>query len=201
MENSSDNSVPKIAERSDLSRIDLPSIEREALAEFLESRKDKIRGVARSKLAQVARSLFDSEDVFASVSRAMDELAAAGKLRPHNEHELWALTATMARNNAISKVRLASRAKALVAEDGVYARTLLARAEECRCDGDAAVLCLRLMVSLESPDDRRLFALRLRGASHRVAAGVLGINEESCRQRWQGIRERLADAFRESADE
>lgn len=172
-------------------------LDREGVAKFVEEREQAIRKLARAKLAQSARSLFDSEDVYSSVARALDEMAASGKLQPSSEYELWGLIATITRNNAVSKARLAGRARSLVAEDGEYARMLQARAERCEGDGDAAVLCLQLMVSLEKSDDRKLFALRLRGASHRVAAGVLGINEESCRQRWKVISDQLAQAFKE----
>lgn len=180
------------------SRDALKALGRDELAQFVTERQDQIRRVARTKLVQVARSLFDSEDVFASVAREIDELATTGAIRPESEKELWALIATMTRNNAVSKVRFAARAKDLIAEDGEYARQLAARAQHCASDGDAAVLCLRLLASLESSGDRKLFALRMRGANHRVIAGVLDITEEACRQRWMMIRRKLAETFREA---
>ena len=176
----------------------LRSLARDELAKFVTERQDDIRRVARTKLVQVARSLFDSEDVFASVARELDEMASSGAVRPENERELWALIATMTRNNAVSKVRFAARAQALIAEDGEYSRQLAMRAEHCANDGDVAVLCLRLLASLESSDDRKFFALRMRGASHRVIAGVLDITEDACRQRWMLIRRKLSQTFTEA---
>lgn len=175
-------------------------LDRERVAKFVGERRQAIRNLARTKIAQSFRGLFDSEDVYSSVAKAVDQMAASGRLQPSGEHELWALIAAITSNNAVSKVRLASRARSLVAEDGEYARVLQARAERCEGDGGAAVLCLELMASLKNSEDRILFALRLRGASHRVAAEVLGINEISCRQRWKAITDRLAEAFKGHLD-
>lgn len=174
--------------------------DRDGVARFVAERREQIRALARQRLAARVRNLYDSEDVYSSVARAMDELAARERLRPANEAELWGLIAAITRNNAITKVRLAARARAMIEEDGEYARELLKRAESCESDGDSVALCLRMMVSLENSADRSLFAMRLRGASHKVTADALRIDEATCRQRWKAIRDRLAETFKEQFD-
>lgn len=174
--------------------------DRDGVARFVSARREQIRALARQRLSVRMRNLYDSEDVYSSVARAMDELAARELLRPANEAELWGLIATITRNNAITKVRLAARARALFEEDGAYTRELIRRTEACQSDGDSIALCLHMMMALEKSADRSLFALRLRGASHKVAADALGIDEATCRQRWKAIRDRLAQMFKEQID-
>lgn len=175
--------------------------DRQNIAEFVLARQAAIRRLARQKLGQSARTLFDSEVVFSSVARVLDECAARGTLDPANERELWGFIAAVTQNNAAYKTRLAARARALLDNAGPYLLDRLARAQTCDDESDAAALCAELMASLPSSDDRKLFALRLRGASHRVAGEALGIDEAACRQRWQGIRDRLVRNFRSAHSE
>lgn len=177
-------------------RSTIPAVSREQVAEFMLGNEDRIRRIARSKLTSMCRTLFDSEDVFSSVLRQVDALATRGDLRPQSEVELWALIATVTRNNAVSKVRLTERARSLIRDDGEYAQALSDRIQSCENDGDVAALCVRLMTALESGHDRQLFALRLRGVAHQLAAELLGISEVACRQRWHVIRNRLAVIIR-----
>jgi uncharacterized membrane protein len=168
-------------------RSELRPVPREEIADFVLRREAQIRAIARRKIPDFVRGLFDSEDVLSSVARELDVLADRGLLRPTCERELWALIATMTNNKAISKLRLAARARQLQKEDGVYSDLMARRTEECESDSDAVALFTRMLAAIERTDDRKLFILRLRGASHRAAATALGIKEDACRHRWRVI--------------
>jgi DNA-directed RNA polymerase specialized sigma24 family protein len=171
---------------------------RELVAAFILRHQSRVRRIARRKLTAETCSVFDSEDVLSSVLRRLDGLAARGEVRTESEAELWAMVRTVAANLAVDKSRLVERAKVWEREDALVSqsgRQLAALAASCRDDDEARVLVLRMMASLEDSADRQLFSLLCRGCSHRVIASLLNITEESSRQRWRRIRERLAAAF------
>lgn len=147
-------------------------------------RRDRIRAIARTRLTQGARAVFDSEDVLSSVARRLDGLFQRGQLRIEREDELWALIATIAMNEATSKTRLVERARSLLRDDAAFAQILLDRFAVCEDDEDADATVLRMAGSISDGDDRHMFLLRLRGATHRAIAGALGISEAAARQRW-----------------
>lgn len=147
--------------------------------------------MARRRLTLNTRSVFDSEDVFSSVVRRLDGLAAEGELRPQSEAELWALAKQIAMNTAVSKTRLIERARALLTDDGPLAYEVGRRLNACLGDDDAGVLVHKMYEALENSAERQIFGLMLRGASHRAVSQLLGISEDACRQRWMTIRRKL----------
>lgn len=168
---------------------------RHLVASFLLRNRDQIRAIARARLSADTRTVYDSEDVFSSVLRRIDNLARQGVLRPANETELWALIHTIARNTALKKTLLIERARILVTEDPRYGYELMERLNRCRDDDEATLLVYRLMLALDDPLDRQVFALYLRGASHRAIASFLGIREDASRKRWVRLRDDLRDRF------
>lgn len=164
---------------------------RETVAAWALAHQREIRALARKRLTQKTRSVYDSEDVFSSVLRRLDGLAAGGALRPVCEAELWALVKQIALNTAVSKTRLIERAKSLLTEDGPLAYEVVRRLNACNGDDEAALLIHRMFEALETSAERQILGLLMRGASHRVVAQLLGISEEASRQRWMAIRRRL----------
>ena len=178
---------------------DLPLRDRQSIAEYLISHRDRIRAVARRKLTANARSVFDSEDVFSSVLRRVDTMMDAGTLRPRSVAELWALIDAITRNNAINRTRLIERARALLAEEGPYAQSLLDRLTRYTTDDEATVLMYRMMGCLKDENDRQVLSLHLRGATHKAIAGLLGISEDASRQRWRAVRGALQEKLSQGA--
>jgi DNA-directed RNA polymerase specialized sigma24 family protein len=167
------------------------------VAQYLLANEAKIRAIARRKLTSNTRSVFDSEDVFSSVLRRMDELTINGGLRPRSEAELWAFVEAITRNNAVNRTRLIERARSRLTEDGPYAYELLRRLNAFATDDEATVLVLRMMLCLKNEEDRQLLSLLHRGAEHRAIGTMLRISEEASRQRWARIRKELLDRFAE----
>lgn len=181
-------------------RIDAPPEEvRKAIADYALSNAAKIRAIARRKLTQATRAVSDSEDVFSSVARRLDLLAAGGKLRPRSESELWKLIKVIAQNNAVSQTRLIERSRVLLTEDGPLAYEMSKRFNACQSDEEATVLFQRMMLSLPDGQHRQLMDLLYRGANHGAIAALLHISAEASRQRWKNIRTTLARLFAEGA--
>lgn len=163
------------------------ALSRDEVAAFVLASEEQIRAAARSRLFGSTRSVFDSEDVFASVLRRCDELAKVERIRPHSKAELLQFVRTMARNLAVDKNRQAAVLEALRAE--------LARPDDVSCaglaraeDGEAAAVVLaKLLRACTARDDRQIMLLRLRGVSHRALAGLCGTTEEAMRARWASL--------------
>jgi DNA-directed RNA polymerase specialized sigma24 family protein len=172
---------------------------RKAMADYVLANSDKIRSIARRKLTQATRGVSDSEDVFSSVARRLDGLAADGKLRPRSEAELWKLIKVIARNNAVSQTRLIERSRSLLTEDGPLAYELEKRLKACRSDEEATLLFQRMMLALPDGQHRQLLDLMYRGANHTAIASLLQISVDASRQRWLNIRRTLAKQFVEGA--
>ena len=68
---------------------------------------------------------------------------------------------------------------------------LAERFAECGDDEEAKILLHTLAARLEDSTTRQVFYLRMRGASHRAVADVLGISEDAARQRWVYLRQGL----------
>lgn len=58
---------------------------------------------------------------------------------------------------------------------------------------DSLRACRRRLDELEEDDRRLLACIGLEGLSHAEAAVALGIREDTCRKRWQRLRDRLKD--------
>lgn len=170
------------------------------LARFVLLLAPEIRAAARRKLTKSARTVTDSEDVLSTVLRRVDRLVTEGCFRPQSDEDIHGLVMTVARNAAISKTRLAERAKRLLREDGDYTWWLVRRSEMCRTDEDASSLLNRMMWYLSSERERQVFALRLRGASHRTIGQLLGVSETAVREQWRRMRQELQAAFEGTVD-
>lgn len=168
---------------------------RASLAQFILSRERQIRALAARKLTPSTRSVFDSEDVMASVLRRVDDLARNGRLRPGNESELWGLVQAIATNTALNKTRLIARFRKWLAEDSDYAHFFMGMCRSCSDDDEITLVMYRLAAALDDRTDRQVFLLRLRGASHRAVAGVLETSEEAARKRWERICQQLREQF------
>ena len=169
---------------------------RDALAAFIMAHEDQIRAVARRKLTQATRLVYDSEEVLSSVLRRLDALAHRGGLVPSNEHELLAFIKAVARNTAVSRTRLIEFMRNRLTEDGPYAYELLKRLNACQDDDEATVLLNRMMLSLKDATDRQMLALVHKGATHKAIADLLKLpSVEASRQRWMRIRRQLCEAF------
>lgn len=167
------------------------ALSRAEAAQFVLARQLQIRAVARSVLTRWARALTSSEEVFASVVRRVDIVAAGDELRPASPGQLWHMVRTITMNTAVSKNRTAARMAQLVAESGYELAGLQDRIESCQTDEEAAQVLCRVALALDRGEDQELFALRFRGASYKVLADLLGTSELAVRQRWSDLCKKI----------
>ena len=171
-----------------------PRLSRAEIANFLTSNELRIREMARTKLSR-GSGFVDSQDVFASVARRLDQLASGSGVRPRSEAELWALVRTVTTNTAIEKTRLVARVRAIASTEGLYGQELLKRLEECGGDDEATLLVHRMALALPAAVDRQIMFLFLRGASFTAMAVALEMTEDAVRKRWARLRSALEERF------
>ncbi|MCB9845679.1 MAG: sigma-70 family RNA polymerase sigma factor [Phycisphaeraceae bacterium] len=170
-------------------------LSREELASFVLERREQIRAIARAKLPRGVRSVFDSEDVVSTVLRRVDGMIQSGALRARTFMELESLIGVVAENVSITKSRLVEIARHRRLDNESIWEMLEHRAERCAGNEEAAGLLFKMLGSLDGADQRQMFLLRFRGASHRVVARQLGIAEDACRKRWSTVCQSLNERF------
>jgi DNA-directed RNA polymerase specialized sigma24 family protein len=168
---------------------------REHIADFVLRHEDRIRAIARRKLPTEARSVFGTEDVFSTVARRVDALAAKGLLRAESEAQLWALVSRVVENVSLERGRLVESTASRTGDDAAFWADISRDLRRCRDDNEAFVLVFEMMSAMTDAADRQIFLLRLRGVSHRVIAQQLGATEDAVRQRWVVIRRTLRESF------
>src|SRR5690606_17681716 len=100
---------------------------RQAAAEFLVRHQSLIRRRLRRKLTVSARRLFDSEDLFSTVARRIDQEVERDRLDVASEHELWSLIRKIGENCITDRIRDDA---AWQAAQGPLAQVLQRRAAE-----------------------------------------------------------------------
>lgn len=173
---------------------------RDALARYLTANLEKLRAIASRKLGRSSRSVFDSEEVVASVVRRMDDLAQRDSIRARSEDELWALIARIVTNATVSRIRLLQVARRHLAEDGPYAALMASRVAALETDDEASLLVYRLIASVPDATDRQILLLRLRGMPLPLIARELGLGEGAARMRYHRVCQRLEERLGPGGD-
>src|SRR5690606_38850915 len=83
--------------------------DREAMAAFIFQYEDRIRRRLRGKLRPAARSIFDTQDVFAQVVASVDQYLVDSHLDVKHEEQLWKLIWTVGERIVWRQNELASR--------------------------------------------------------------------------------------------
>lgn len=166
--------------------------DRAAAAEYLQRFERLIRVRASRYLQGANRRIFDSADVFATLSRRVDHMVVAGTLAPENPGQFISLLVTMARHCAITKARVASRLEGCRDEDREVALAYAERgAGWLSSDIDAQDFVDHLLSKLTDSTDREILLLWLQGESLTHIAALIGLSAAATRQRWARIRGKL----------
>lgn len=166
---------------------------RERIAAFVLERRDRIVRLATEALTAAERAAYGSDDVFATVWRRVDNLAAAGMIRASSEAELDALVTRIARNMINTRLRWLNMARRH--HDDVFWSRFADRLEGTASDAAANELVDALLASLQREQDRFIVMARLMGWNHQVIADQLNVSVEAARQRWSKLRQRLLDGL------
>ena len=139
--------------------------DREAAAQFIIRYEDRIRRRIRGKLNPSMRRLFDSQDIFSTVGRRLDQYVRTGKLEAQSEHQFWALIFRMATNAVIDKSRMYRRLQKAEGLDSQFAQELMSRFRQAeRRDKQGVEIEIDNVVNLLSDDiDREILTQWLFG--------------------------------------
>ncbi|HYF14055.1 MAG TPA: ECF-type sigma factor [Phycisphaerales bacterium] len=163
--------------------------DRDAAAEFVSTYGPFLRRRIRAKLDHSLRRIWDSEDIFATVCRRLDEFVERKSVRATSVAEMLTLLRTIAQHSIVDKGRILTRLRRAEDEDAAFASSL---ERSIGAPTDTAGLDIQTCLSwIESERDREILEGWLLGHSHESIALDLGITPELCRKRWQLIRERL----------
>lgn len=165
------------------SRSDLPSWDRARLSAFLRDNEDSIRLLARQKLGSMTRRVFGSDDILNSVAARLLKLVDSGQLRPRSDGEAWQFIKVVVSNKTVDKNRLMRQLRHRQADGGEGVEDLCRHIAASAGDDEATILVHRALAALKGGDERAVFGLWLRGASHSVIAQVFGITETASRRR------------------
>jgi len=175
--------------------------DRAAAGEFMDRYGSRIRRRIRFKLSAPMRRLFDSQEILSTVARRLDLYVGREKVEANVPEELWALVFRIADNALIDKVRLFRRLEAVEGSDSRFATSLLStmrRAEQGSSSGVELEMD-RVFLSLENKVDREILTLWLSGDDQPDIARQLGISQETVRQRWCRLRERLRELIEDGS--
>lgn len=174
--------------------------DREASAEFLMAYGPLIRRRFRSRLGRALRQVFDTDDLFSTIARRLDEIVLARRLTASTIDELWSLIGKIAHNKLADQALIAERDRRVVRRIVEQRPTppgdpaeVLDRREEARRVLSWSTGQLRAM-------DRDFLLLRLASRTCGEIARLLGMAAPSARKRWLRIKGTLS-ARRRVVDE
>jgi DNA-directed RNA polymerase specialized sigma24 family protein len=160
--------------------------DREALQKFIARYESRIRRRIRGKLASWNRRIFDTDDVFVSTCRRLDEALLAGRVVSDSAGALEQYICGTAVRIVQEAARRELRIRVLLEE----LRGSIPAVQPGPSDGHDLD---ELLAELDE-DDRDLLMQWARSESHATAAAVLGIPMSAYRKRWSRLRARLVAA-------
>lgn len=168
------------------------TLNRDELAAFVSAQGPLLLRRIRRKLSPSARDLFDSQDVFSTMLRRVDKLAAQGRLRAESEAQLVALLTAIVDHAVIDRARISERKKRVERRAAQSARA--DRKSVVPEDSLATHSQLDVLNQLiTDPADRELLRLRLQGASFSNISEATGKPEGTLRWRWGRLGRYLRD--------
>lgn len=133
----------------------------------------------------------DAEDLFSSIVRRIDRVAATGCLRAQSDAQLMLLALTTLNNLVLEKTRVARRLRNR-ADEGNIRESALGRvfAPEA-AEEQVTAAAKRILDSLRSEEDRHLVSLKFNDVPLRTIAVLLGVSEDALRRRWSRLRREI----------
>ena len=145
----------------------------------------RIRRTLRRVVA--ARSVTDTGDLFSTLLRRIDNLAAGDRLRAATDAAVWTLVLTTCKHHVLEKARIADRLRRLGEVYGEHLNMIAAGIESSAADDGGADQVQRLLRSLTTDADRELFIFKMNDVPDGTIGASLGIGEEAVRQRWSRL--------------
>ncbi len=134
----------------------------------------------------------DAEDLFSSIVRRIDRVAANGCLRAQSDAQLMLLALTTLNNLVLEKTRVARRLRTRADEGNIRESTLGRVFAPEAAEEQVTAAAKRILDSLRSEEDRNLVWLKFNDVPLRTIAVLLGVSEDALRQRWSRLRREIA---------
>lgn len=168
--------------------------DRVAAALFVTCYGSLIRRRIRGKLRPEMRSVWDSQDILATLGRRLDRLVRLGRIEAASEEELWALAFRTAEQAVQEKSRAFRRSR----KRELLVSRIASKASSSRCqsqlsgnvdgfDLDHAMRCLR------DDTDRLILSLWVAGTRWSVIAAAVGLTQPATRKRGERIKLQLKE--------
>jgi DNA-directed RNA polymerase specialized sigma24 family protein len=168
---------------------------RAAAATFLLRHQALIRRRLRHKLTASARTLFDSEDLFSTVARRIDQEVERQRLDILDERHFWALIRRIGENCITDRIR---EDAAWRQAQGPLAITPSDHVNDPEVESSRGLASVAISAANQS--ERQMLLLWLFGAPMAAIGSVLGISEGAARKRWQRYRDRTRERFADEGD-
>lgn len=166
---------------------------RTAAAIFLKRHEGAIRRRLRRKIAAATSRIFDSEDLFSTVARRIDQEVEQQRLSTLNEQQLWGLINRIA-ENCLTDVARAERPRRAARRGPLRFDMHRLRRDAQDKQGTAGGDVLdKARQAIPRNDDRQLLGLWLLGAPFAGIAAALGLTETGARKRWERLRRSLRE--------
>lgn len=162
---------------------------RAAWARWLMDNEVRIKQLISERLDEGGRGQFDTSDGFASVLARVDRMAERQDWRPRREEDVWPKLFEIV-DDVGERHRLEMLRTQQAERDPALARYLT---DLLGHDGSMTDRFDETIAMISSSEDRDILRMRIRGASHRMIAQSMGIEEESVARRISRIYQRLRD--------
>lgn len=167
---------------------------RDEIAQVLADHQADLRRVARLRLSTSMVRLFDSADVFSTIMRRVDELAASGEVRFDSSNAVLAFARSMVKNTIIDKHRIVKRIERAESDEFSHLRGFQGVVES-GSSADAESAIEKVMGHIQCPQNKFILWTWLAGFSQQQTADLLGMSVDALRHRWLRIRHRIADLY------
>jgi DNA-directed RNA polymerase specialized sigma24 family protein len=165
---------------------------RSAAAIFLKRHEGAIRRRLRRKIAAATSRIFDTEDLFSTVARRIDQEVEQQRLSTLNEQQLWGLINRIA-ENCVTDVARAERPRRTAIRGPLRFDMHRLRREAQDKPGLSGGDVIEKARQAIPQDDRQLLGLWLLGAPFTGIAAALGLTETGARKRWERLRRSLRE--------
>lgn len=168
--------------------------DKDAAGAFIARYQGRILRRVSQQLGRASRRIFDSQDIFSTLSRRLVQYVHNGQMTAPDVPRLMALITVMTKNAVLDKLRIIRRLERTEGPDSEFAVMMLDRiraADANRIDGGDREI-QRYVELLDSQTDRDILTLWLLNESFVMIADELDLDAPTVRKRWQRIRAKLA---------
>ena len=165
--------------------------DRYAAAELFDRYGDRLLRRIRRRLRGPVRTLWDSQDIAATVARRLDALVRSEAVHASSEDEVIALVTRIAQNAINDKNRILDRIRSSDAKAEGWAIRLTDDLSRRERSEDIETVLAEVFHRTPAASERELLSLWLQGLNHAEIARVTGRSHDAVRAQWSRLCRRL----------